>query len=152
MCTHTCIWGCAVNAFPQSQCVIRFIVSCKVQLLPHWFSLCHSQCYRPTTSNTHSFFLLFLTHPLKHSAIKMCFEGIKKEHRSAKTRMYNIFFAALSLCMSAERLPYNLTRQHLNMRICICDPLQFHPVRQHTVLCISIHAPEKKEQKTGGKS
>lgn len=126
-------------------------VSCKVQLLPHWFSLC--QCYRPTTSNTHSFFLLFLTHPLIHSVIKMCFECIKKEHRSAKTRMYNIVcFATLSLCLSVERLPYNLTRQHLNIRICICDPLQVHPIRQHTVLLVSIHTCTRKEKKTGEKS
>lgn len=56
--------------------------------------------------------------------------------------MYNIFyFARHLLCFS--RLSSRLTREHLNFRICICDPLQVHPIRQHTVLLIHRHTPEK---------
>lgn len=120
---------------------------------------CHAKCnYSPTgfpsviisvtdqPPHTHTHTHYFSSFSPSHLNIqrkkKCCSECIKKEHCCAKTRTYNIFyFAKHLLCFS--RLSSRLTREHLNIRICICDPLQVHPIRQHTVLLIHRHTPEK---------
>lgn len=129
-------------------------VSWEVQLLPHWFSLCYSQCYRPTTLNTHSFFLLFLTHPLKHSVIKMCFECIKKEQCIAQTRMYRL------LCKAFPVLVWWVAVTVWQGNICISEFAFVIPFKvillDSTQLCLYpyTHAPENKIKlinKNGGK-